>query len=403
MVLRCKTCGAENLAANCYCGQCGKKLQRTATHTPEGLRPEPDDGNQARHVEASAELPRELSGFDQTPLIADEGTDHRLPSPFAMVEQDRLKREAELRDCLQRGDKTQFEARAKEEAERKRREEIVHWKEVELESLGIFMRWNSKDAANDPARDTANDNAIVDAASEARATPPPDHRDLLAGGKKVEGPKTVRKNRASFLGLTDDTVPQGNDEEREVEPHSQRNLAHAVLALAILAAAVILVALQWRSIRDYALPYVPNDSLQTKPHAMQASPPPAMAADNASRVPETEPSVAAGRSAERPSPDIPSASSGSAPAPAPAPGTDEMNQAAHASDAGVRAQLLWKAVGKGNPQAPVELAKMYEEGSGVVQSCDQARILLRAAAAKGNAQAKLNLGQIQLRGDCSAR
>ena len=80
-----------------------------------------------------------------------------------------------------------------------------------------------------------------------------------------------------------------------------------------------------------------------------------------------------------------------------------MSQAAHASDAGVRAQLLWKAVGKGNPQAPVELAKMYEEGSGVVQSCDQARILLRAAAAKGNAQAKLNLGQLQLRGNCSAR
>src|ERR1039458_6573894 len=102
MVLRCKTCGAENPATSCYCGQCGKKLQRTATHTPEGLLREHDDGNQARHVEASAELPRKLTGFDQTPLIADEGTDRRLPSPFAMVEQDRLKREAELRDCLQR-------------------------------------------------------------------------------------------------------------------------------------------------------------------------------------------------------------------------------------------------------------------------------------------------------------
>jgi hypothetical protein len=358
----------------------------------------PDDGNQARHVEASAELPRELTGFDQTPLIADEGTDRRLPSPFAMVEQDRLKREAELRDCLQRGDKTQFEALAKEEAERKRREEIVHWKEVELESLGIFMRWNSKDAANDPARDTANDNAIVDAASEARATPPPDHRDLLAGGERVEGPKTVRKDVASFLGPTNDTVPQGN-KEREVGPHSRRSLALAVLALAILAAAVILVALQWRSIRDYALPYVPNGSLQAKPHAMQASAPPAMTADNASRVPATEPPAAVVRSAERPSLHIPPARNGNAPA----PGAGEMSQAAHTSDAGVRAAWLWKAVRDGNPQAPVELAKMYEEGSGVVQNCDQARILLSAAAAKGNAQAKLNLGQIQLRGDCSAR
>jgi TPR repeat protein len=46
---------------------------------------------------------------------------------------------------------------------------------------------------------------------------------------------------------------------------------------------------------------------------------------------------------------------------------------------------------------------MYEDGEGVTQSCDQARILLTAAAAKGNAQAKLVLKQLQLDEGCAAQ
>jgi TPR repeat protein len=80
-----------------------------------------------------------------------------------------------------------------------------------------------------------------------------------------------------------------------------------------------------------------------------------------------------------------------------------MNRAAHAGDAELRAVWLWRALGKGNLEAPVELARMYEQGDGVVQSCDQAQVLLRSAAAKGNEQAKLNLQQIHRRGGCSGR
>jgi TPR repeat protein len=80
-----------------------------------------------------------------------------------------------------------------------------------------------------------------------------------------------------------------------------------------------------------------------------------------------------------------------------------MNRAAHASDYEARAVWLWRAVGKGNPQAPVELARMYEHGNGVIRSCDQAQVLLRSAAAKGNEQAKISLQQMRIRGDCSAR
>ena len=83
------------------------------------------------------------------------------------------------------------------------------------------------------------------------------------------------------------------------------------------------------------------------------------------------------------------------------PGSDEMRRAAAAADALSRATWLWRAVGKGNPQAPVELARMYEEGSGVTRNCDQAQLLLRAAAARGNQQAKLSLRDMRIRGGCS--
>jgi len=88
---------------------------------------------------------------------------------------------------------------------------------------------------------------------------------------------------------------------------------------------------------------------------------------------------------------------------APLAGASEMNRAASTSDAATRAAWLWRAVGKGNPQAPIELARMYELGNGVTQNCDQAKILLRLAASKGSEQARLNLQQIRFRGACSSQ
>jgi hypothetical protein len=56
------------------------------------------------------------------------------------------------------------------------------------------------------------------------------------------------------------------------------------------------------------------------------------------------------------------------------------------------AQWLWKAVAKHNTNAILLLADLYLRGDGVPKSCDQARLLLVAAAAKGAAEAdqKLN-------------
>jgi hypothetical protein len=51
------------------------------------------------------------------------------------------------------------------------------------------------------------------------------------------------------------------------------------------------------------------------------------------------------------------------------------------------AQWLWKSVGKGNLTATITLSDLYLRGDGVPKSCDQARLLLVAAARKGKASA----------------
>lgn len=56
-------------------------------------------------------------------------------------------------------------------------------------------------------------------------------------------------------------------------------------------------------------------------------------------------------------------------------------------------RLLWAAVEKGNSSAEISLAELYRAGQGVAKSCDQTRILLTAAAKKGNAEAQKHLDQ----------
>jgi TPR repeat protein len=49
----------------------------------------------------------------------------------------------------------------------------------------------------------------------------------------------------------------------------------------------------------------------------------------------------------------------------------------------VASRWLWKAVSKKNGRAAMLLADLYARGDGVSKSCDQARVLLMAAAKKG--------------------
>jgi len=63
-----------------------------------------------------------------------------------------------------------------------------------------------------------------------------------------------------------------------------------------------------------------------------------------------------------------------------------------------QARSLWSAVAQGNTSAEVALAKLYLIGGGVTKNCDQARVLLQAAAKKGNSEAIDKLSQLQSQG-----
>jgi len=58
------------------------------------------------------------------------------------------------------------------------------------------------------------------------------------------------------------------------------------------------------------------------------------------------------------------------------------------------ANSLWAAVKKGNISAEIALADLYARGDGVTKNCDQARVLLRAAAEKGSSIASQQLARV---------
>jgi hypothetical protein len=68
-----------------------------------------------------------------------------------------------------------------------------------------------------------------------------------------------------------------------------------------------------------------------------------------------------------------------------------LNGTSGARDPSMAATWLWKAVSKQNPTALVLLSDLYAHGEGVSRNCDQARLLLVAAAKKGAPDAGLKL------------
>jgi hypothetical protein len=64
-------------------------------------------------------------------------------------------------------------------------------------------------------------------------------------------------------------------------------------------------------------------------------------------------------------------------------------------DSSQAAEWLWKAMRQGNVAATMALADLYLRGDGVPQSCDQAHVLLDAAARKGSKAAAERLRHLQ--------
>jgi|SRR5450755_70346 TPR repeat protein len=67
-------------------------------------------------------------------------------------------------------------------------------------------------------------------------------------------------------------------------------------------------------------------------------------------------------------------------------------------DSSEAAKLLWKAVSKQNATAAVLLSDLYLRGDGVPRSCDQARLLLVAAAKRGSPLAAQQLRNLESQG-----
>jgi TPR repeat protein len=67
-------------------------------------------------------------------------------------------------------------------------------------------------------------------------------------------------------------------------------------------------------------------------------------------------------------------------------------------DSSEAAKLLWRSVRKHNTQALITLADLYARGDGVSKNCEQAEVLLLAAAKRGSADAAQKLRIMQVSG-----
>lgn len=121
---------------------------------------------------------------------------------------------------------------------------------------------------------------------------------------------------------------------------------------------------------------------------------------NPAAKPKSTSTTPSGPATNKPQPQKPAG------APESEPGEQEYSQAQEMLKGGDRdggfqeaVRLLWIAVEKGNSKAEVSLAELYRRGEGVAKNCDQTRILLTAAARKGNAEAQRRLDQF-LREGC---
>ena len=167
---------------------------------------------------------------------------------------------------------------------------------------------------------------------------------------------------------------------------------------------------------------LPSDRGQ--PPAAQGTPP---SADIAAKKPESGRAPEAIPSSQSSSAQAPTAApaptttpNGERPSPAPTPQpTAKANAPQPSSDTGesqlmlarqyldgrvqprnpiVASQLLWSAVEKGNSAAEMDLADLYLHGDGVGRNCDQARVLLSVASAKGIEQAAQKLRELNRTG-----
>jgi len=210
----------------------------------------------------------------------------------------------------------------------------------------------------------------------------------------------------------------------EPEPVAYRYRLYVGVALAVLL--TVLVYMAWRgktalssdgtqSVPARAMPALPPAASSTSPPAATSNPQstdtPSQAAPNGSPRPSQQPQQLQPQpvpktdqtSAMRPAAQVAPVPAGSSTLGAGETGAEELALAERylsgnpgmGRDSRQGAQWLWKAVGKGNVAASLTLSDLYLRGDGVPKSCDQARLLLDAAARKGKTAAAERLRHLQ--------
>jgi hypothetical protein len=203
----------------------------------------------------------------------------------------------------------------------------------------------------------------------------------------------------------------------QAEPVHFRYRLYTGVALAILL--VVLIYMAWRGTEALSGSPVPQSKPSTVivPAAAPVQPAPTSSTPqpNASALPTNPPSVSPGESQKQPesrndqaadahpTPRIVTVAASSS---AITPGESGAEELALAEkylngnqgvtrDSAEAVQWLWKAVGKGNVAATMTLSDLFLRGDGVPKSCDQARLLLDAAARKGAKAAAERLRNLQ--------
>jgi hypothetical protein len=206
------------------------------------------------------------------------------------------------------------------------------------------------------------------------------------------------------------------DYSRELQ-ESSRPRRNPVATVAVLVCVVALSILLY-AYRDVVGQYLislgqkmsptPQTTTSTQPAAVQ----PAAQSPNAKRASDSPQGLTTASAQETPRQSAPEPGSASAASPVSAPTVSKPDVAAPNKPVaeaqfvdvprnlspGEQARSLWSAVAQGNTSAEVALAKLYLIGGGVTKNCDQAKVLLQAAAKKGNGEAIDKLSQLQNQG-----
>jgi hypothetical protein len=208
----------------------------------------------------------------------------------------------------------------------------------------------------------------------------------------------------------------------EAEPVPDRYRLYIGVVLAILIA--VLVYMTWRGTEAFSgapaaksAPAKASTPLPTEPTASAQPPNPTPPSPTRSDLPEQNSTASTAPSQLQPdassqkeqaagtrtaAPAVPVAAR-SSPAAVEPSGAEDLataekylnGSAGMPRDSKQAAQWLWKAVGKQNLPATLVLSDLYLRGDGVPKNCDQARLLLDAAARKGAAAAAGRLRSLQ--------